>query len=98
MIMSSSPEPYKVQIAKPVLRDFASGKLPTSVIDSVLMFAEADLALNPRRVGAELSAPFEGRWSARRGDYRVIYEIDQASRTVTILAVDHRADVYRYHH
>ncbi|HEY2507582.1 MAG TPA: type II toxin-antitoxin system RelE/ParE family toxin [Streptosporangiaceae bacterium] len=33
--------------------------------------------------------------SARRGDYRVIYRIDDARREVTVIAVEHRSDVYR---
>jgi mRNA-degrading endonuclease RelE of RelBE toxin-antitoxin system len=33
--------------------------------------------------------------SARRGDFRVIYQIDDHERIVTIVAIDHRSDVYR---
>jgi mRNA-degrading endonuclease RelE of RelBE toxin-antitoxin system len=35
--------------------------------------------------------------SARRGDYRVIYRIDDELRTVTVMAIEHRSDVYRPH-
>ncbi len=34
-------------------------------------------------------------WRLRVGDYRVIYEVDDQQRTVTILHVGHRRDVYR---
>jgi mRNA interferase RelE/StbE len=34
-------------------------------------------------------------WRVRAGDYRVIYEIDSKNRTVTILHVGHRREVYR---
>jgi mRNA interferase RelE/StbE len=34
-------------------------------------------------------------WRIRVGDYRVIYEIDDAQHTVTIVHVGHRRDVYR---
>lgn len=37
----------------------------------------------------------EGKHSARRGDFRIVYEIDDDRRLVTVLAVDHRSDVYR---
>jgi len=37
----------------------------------------------------------EGAHSARRGDYRVIYEIDEDEHRVYILFVEHRSDVYR---
>jgi mRNA interferase RelE/StbE len=32
---------------------------------------------------------------ARRGPYRVIYTLEEETRTVRVLAVAHRADVYR---
>jgi len=33
--------------------------------------------------------------SARRGDYRVIYRIDEEARRVDVAAVEHRSDAYR---
>jgi mRNA-degrading endonuclease RelE of RelBE toxin-antitoxin system len=39
--------------------------------------------------------PLDDRVSARRGTYRIIYRIDDESRTVTVADVDHRRDVYR---
>jgi len=36
----------------------------------------------------------EGR-RIRAGDYRIIYEIDDAQQIVTILHVGHRRDVYQ---
>ena len=34
-------------------------------------------------------------WRVRAGDYRVIYEIDDGSRTVTVLRIGHRREIYR---
>ena len=34
-------------------------------------------------------------WRIRVGSQRVIYEIDDAQRTVTVLHIGHRRDVYR---
>ncbi|MFP5349235.1 MAG: type II toxin-antitoxin system RelE family toxin [Gammaproteobacteria bacterium] len=34
-------------------------------------------------------------WRVRCGDYRIIYEINDTDRTVMILHVGHRRDVYR---
>jgi mRNA interferase RelE/StbE len=42
-----------------------------------------------------LLAPFVGTWSARRGTYRVLYEIDEKERIILVTAVEHRADAYR---
>lgn len=54
-----------------------------------------DLLAAPRRAGRPLRGELVGTWSARRGPYRVLYEIDEARRRVVVLRVDHRADVYR---
>jgi mRNA interferase RelE/StbE len=53
------------------------------------------IAANPRRLGKPLKFELEGRWAARRGPYRVIYEIDEQAGVVRVLAVAHRSDVYR---
>ncbi len=58
-------------------------------------FAFGPLAENPQRVGHPLRLELEGKYSARRGDFRVIYQIDEAVRAVTIVAIEHRSDVYR---
>jgi mRNA interferase RelE/StbE len=51
---------------------------------------------NPHRVGKHLILPpFEGTWSARRGTYRVLYEISDESGVVTVTSIEHRADTYR---
>lgn len=39
--------------------------------------------------------PLDDRFSARRGTYRIICRIDDDIRTVTVVDVDHRRDVYR---
>ena len=50
------------------------------------------LGENPHRVGKPLRRELEGLHSARRGDFRIIYRITDV---VTIVAIDHRADIYR---
>jgi mRNA-degrading endonuclease RelE of RelBE toxin-antitoxin system len=42
-----------------------------------------------------LRPPLAGTWSARRGTYRILYEINHQTRTVTITAVEARSDAYR---
>jgi mRNA interferase RelE/StbE len=60
-------------------------------------FMTGDLLTNPRRVSGELREPFEGCRSARRGTYRIVYRIDEARRTVTVLDAGYRGDVYKPH-
>ncbi|MDQ3962945.1 MAG: type II toxin-antitoxin system RelE/ParE family toxin [Actinomycetota bacterium] len=32
---------------------------------------------------------------ARRGPYRIVYEVDKYSKQVRVVRIEHRADVYR---
>ncbi len=50
---------------------------------------------NPKRVGHRLHRELEGLWSARRGAYRVVFDLDDDVKTIRVLRIDHRADVYR---
>ena len=70
-------------------------RLPEAVAAAVLEFCAAALAVNPRRVGKPLFGPLAGCHGARRGTYRIVYRIDEASRTVHVLDGDHRSDIYR---
>ncbi|MDO5696947.1 MAG: type II toxin-antitoxin system RelE/ParE family toxin [Dermatophilus congolensis] len=67
-------------------------RLPEKVAIAAVEFIYGPLAMNPQRVGKRLRFDLDGLHSARRGDYRIIYRIDQH---VTITAIEHRADVYR---
>ena len=69
--------------------------IPPRIVPAIVEFAFGDLAANPRRVGKPLERELTGIFSARRGPYRVLYEIHDAAEEVQILRVDHRADVYR---
>jgi mRNA interferase RelE/StbE len=69
-------------------------RLPESVAAAVLEFCDAALADNPQRVGKPLFGPLAGCHGARRGTYRIVYRIDEPSRTVYLLDIDHRSDTY----
>ena len=70
-------------------------RLPDKTAGAVIEFVYGPLAGNPHQVGRALRWELEGLHSARRGDYRIVYRIDERRRTVVISAVAHRADVYR---
>jgi len=76
----------------PARRQF--DRLPIEVAAAVLETLDA-VAENPRRLGKPLMFEHEGRFSARRGPYRVIYELDDEARLVRVVAIGHRRDVYR---
>lgn len=49
----------------------------------------------PARVGHPLQRELVELFAARRGPYRVVYEIDEEDHVVNVLRIDHRSDVYR---
>ncbi len=70
-------------------------ELPEAVASAVVEFVTGVLLENPQRVGKPLQPPLDGNWSARRGQYRIIYTIDTAAQVVTVLHISHRRDAYR---
>jgi mRNA interferase RelE/StbE len=70
-------------------------RLPEKVAAAVVEFIYGSMAASPRQVGKPLRLGLAGLHSARRGDYRVIYTIDDQLHAVTIMAIEHRSDVYR---
>ena len=53
------------------------------------------LAHNPRVIGCRKIVGSKNDWRIRIGDYRVIYEIDDAERSIKIMKVRHRKEIYR---
>ncbi|MDD2819559.1 MAG: type II toxin-antitoxin system RelE/ParE family toxin [Candidatus Nanopelagicales bacterium] len=85
---------FEIRIAPPARRALET-QLPESIAAAAWEFIHGPLAKNPRRVGKPLLGNLEGSWSARRGEYRVVYEIDNEIVTVTVLRIGHRRDIYR---
>ena len=52
------------------------------------------LALDPRPPGCRKLRDHPA-WRVRVGDYRIIYEVDDTARTVTVVRVGHRKEIYR---
>ena len=73
----------------------ALARLPEKVATATVEFLYGSLAANPPRAGKPLKLERAGMNSARRGDYRVIYRIDDHRRRVDVVAIEHRSDVYR---
>jgi mRNA interferase RelE/StbE len=93
-VPEASEGSYRLEIARPAARAVAE-ELPEAVAAAVIEFVTGDLLREPRRVGKPLRRELEGRWAARRGSYRILYVIDDDGGIVTVVAVEHRRDVYR---
>jgi mRNA interferase RelE/StbE len=70
-------------------------QLPLPAAAAIFEHVTGTVAENPHRLGKSLDRPFDDVWATRRGDYRVLYTIDEEERVVTVLAVAHRRDAYR---
>ena len=84
---------YRLVVAASAER--ALGRLPEGVAAAVVEFMVGALTEAPRRVGHPLQRELAGLWAGRRGPYRVVYEIDDDQHTISVLRIDHRADIYR---
>ena len=84
---------WQLSVAASAERQLA--RLPAKVAVAVVEFMLGPLLDNPRQVGHPLQRELAGLWSARRGAYRLIYEIDDHDASVVVLLIDHRSDVYR---
>ena len=84
---------YRLRIAGPAAKALTE-VLPEKVATAAYEFITGPLLDNPRRVGKPLDPPMAPAWSARRGTYRILYRIDDTSRTVNVTAIRHRADAY----
>lgn len=92
--VADEPGPYDLVVARPAARSIAH-VLPEAVAAAVIDLITGDLLDAPQTVGKPLRRELEGHWVARRGTFRVVYEIDHDRHEVVVLRVDHRSDVYR---
>lgn len=86
-------QPYRVEAAGSACRDLhrLSGKVATAIVE----FITRPLANNSQRLSKPLRGDLDGYRSARRGDYRVVFRIDEEARTVLVVGIKHRAHIYR---
>lgn len=84
---------YEVEITPEGLRHL--NQLSEKVREAALAAILGPIADNPQRLGKALVGELEGLHSARRGEYRIIYEILEGDQVVLIHRVQHRRDVYR---
>lgn len=84
---------YRLTVAASAERTLA--RLPAGAAAAIVELMVGALVTSPHRVGHPLRRELNGLWSARRGGYRIVYEIDDDDAVVSVLRIDHRADVYR---
>jgi len=84
-------ESYKVLIKRSAAGELE--KVPKGDLRRVIERIRK-LSANPRPDGGEKLSGQE-RFRIRQGDYRVVYAVDDAARTVEIVKIGHRSEIYR---
>ncbi|MDT7579329.1 MAG: mRNA interferase RelE/StbE [Pseudonocardiales bacterium] len=84
---------YSLRLSRAARRDLAE-TLPEAVAAAVWEFISGPLLDDPHRVGKRLRFELEGYYSARRGQYRVIYRIDEREVIVDVIKISLRGDAY----
>lgn len=82
---------YSVRILRRAIKEIAS--LPSDYARLVGQHVD-QLGQNPRPRSAK-KLRGEMAYSLRVGVYRILYDVDDESRTVTVYCVKHRRDAYR---
>lgn len=85
------PSKYLILMETRARREFLD--LPKEAVLSVAEVVD-NLAVDPRPPGSKKLTAQDG-YRIRRGKYRILYTIDDKSRTVKIYRVGHRREVYR---
>lgn len=69
-------------------------ELPEKVAAAAFEFIVGALRANPRRLGKPLREPLAPLYSARRGEYRVVYQITDSRLVIDLVSITHRRDAY----
>ncbi len=85
---------YRVELTKSAKKALTE-TLPEAAAVACWEFIRGPLAENPYRVGKPLRDQLEGRFSARRGEFRVMYQVFDDRVVVRVIHIAHRRDVYR---
>ena len=83
---------YKLCWKESVRKDFR--RLPSVIIPQVIKKVES-LPTNPTPINSKKLKDTEHTYRVRVGDYRIVYQINQADKEIVITRVRHRKDVYK---
>ena len=84
---------YRVSLKSSAANEIDS--LPTKADRQRVVSRIAALADDPRPQGSEKLGGHEYRFRVRHGRHRIVYSIDDRERSVVVVKVGHRKDVYR---
>lgn len=83
---------YEVQIKKSALKELKSldRKLIPAILDKIKR-----LSSNPRPASSKKLTGSKNSYRLPHASYRILYQVNDNEKVVTIYAVGHRRDIYR---
>jgi len=69
-------------------------ELPSEIALKIYDRVESHLVQAPKQLGKALVGQYKGLYRYRYGDYRVLYEIDLHSKSIIIVRIGNRKEVY----
>ena len=84
---------WTVRLAASAIRDLDA--LPARIAPAIVEFLYGPLTDNPHRVGKPLRDDLASSFAARRGSYRVLYDIDDTGLEIRVFRIASRATSYR---
>ena len=95
--MSSNPSSaaarYKLQIKESAAKEL--GSLGNKKDRKRIATRINSLSTDPRPSGSEKLAGDENKYRVRQGNYRIVYSIDDENRTILVVKIGDRKEVYR---
>ncbi len=83
---------WKLVVASSAAHSF--DRLPPKIAPAKVEFMVGPLTADPNVVGHPINRELFGLWSARRGVYRIVFELNESELVVNALYIDHSADIY----
>ncbi len=91
--MTSSSRNWKVKFSKDVGKFFKKNKSVLGQIKEAIDILAS--SPEPEKLGKQLKGTLGDFYSYRRGDYRVVYQVNKNEITIFVLRIGHRKEVYR---
>ena len=82
---------YAVEVKPPARKELEA--LPDDALARVVRKLET-LAETPRPTGCKKLKGYKDHWRVRVGDWRVVFIIDDAAKSVSVTRIAHRREVY----
>lgn len=86
---------YSVKYTKSAVKMLKKLDKPTAKLITEWIKTNLEGTDNPRKTGKALSGNLSHSWRYRKGNYRIIADINDDEIIIHIIAIGHRRDIYR---